>query len=86
MFCASTAAESRAKIWYQLDAFKPSSGLSCCPFEGGGYVVFYLLLIVTLIVGFCNLSMYCAFLYAYSNVTINLMGKRELVALLSLSS
>ena len=30
--CTSTSAESRAKIWYQLSAFKAPSGLGCCPF------------------------------------------------------
>ena len=43
--------------------------------------------IVTPIVGFCNCSMFCcAFLYVPSSFAIILMGKRELVALLSLSS
>ena len=37
--------------------------------------------------GFCNCSMFCcAPLYVLSSVAIILMGKRELVALLSLSS
>ena len=37
--------------------------------------------------GFCNCSMFCyAFLYVHSSFAIILMGKRELVALLSLSS
>ena len=44
------------------------------------------LLIVTSTVGFCNCSMFCyALLYDHSSFAI-LMGKRELVALLSLSS
>ena len=30
--CTSTTAESRAKIWYQLNAFKAPSGLGCCPY------------------------------------------------------
>ena len=43
--------------------------------------------IVTPIVGFCNCSMFCCtLLYAPSRFAIVLMGKRELVALLSLSS
>ena len=37
--------------------------------------------------GFCNCSMFrCALLYVYSSFAIILMGKRELVALLRLSS
>ena len=44
-------------------------------------------LIVTSIVGFCNCSMFCcALLYVHSIFAIILMGKRELVALLSLST
>ena len=43
--------------------------------------------IVTPIVGVCNCSMvYCALLYVHSSIAIILMGKRELVALLNLSS
>ena len=37
--------------------------------------------------GVCNCSMFsCTFLYVHSSLAIILMGKRELVALLSLSS
>ena len=37
--------------------------------------------------GFCNCAMfYCALLYVHSSFAIILLGKRELVALLSLSS
>ena len=43
-------------------------------------------LFVTPIVGVCNCSMFCSFLYVHSSFTIILMGKRELVPLLSLSS
>ena len=28
--CTSTTAESRAKIWYQYNAFKPPGSLGCC--------------------------------------------------------
>ena len=43
--------------------------------------------IVTHIVGFCNCSLFCcALLYVHSSFAIILMGKRELVALLCLSS
>ena len=45
------------------------------------------LLIVTPIVGFCNCSMfYCALRCVQSSFAIILMGKRELAALLCLSS
>ena len=44
------------------------------------------MLIVNIIVGFCNCSMFCcALLYVHSSFAIILMGKRELVALLGLS-
>ena len=37
--------------------------------------------------GVCNCSMFwCMLLYVHSSIAINLMGKRELVALLNLSS
>ena len=50
-------------------------------------VVVDLLFIVTPIVGFCNCSMFCCtLLYVHSSFAINLMGKSDLVALLSLSS
>ena len=46
-----------------------------------------MLLIVTPIVGFYNCSMFCcALLCVHSSFAIMLMGKRELVALLCLSS
>ena len=46
-----------------------------------------LFFIVTPIVGVCNCSMFCCtVLYVHSRITIILMGKRELVALLNLSS
>ena len=45
------------------------------------------MLIVTPIVGYCNYSMFCcALLYVHFSFAIILMGKRGLVALLSLSS
>ena len=48
---------------------------------------FNLLFIVTPIVGVCNCSMLCyTLLYVHSSVAIILMGKRELVSLLSFSS
>ena len=45
------------------------------------------LFIVTLIVGVCNCSVFCCtLLYVHSSIAIILMGKRELVDLLNLSS
>ena len=45
------------------------------------------LFIVTPIVGVCNCSMLCCtLLYVHSSIAIILMGKRELIALLNLSS
>ena len=61
----------------------------CCPFLGGGFVVVVVsLLIVTPIVGFCNYYFMCccALLCVRSSFAIILMGKRELVSLLYLSS
>ena len=65
--------------------FKPPSGLGCCPFCGS--VVVDSLFIVTPIVGVCICSMFCCMLlYVHSIFAIILMGKRELVVWLSLSS
>ena len=48
---------------------------------------FDFLFIVTPIVGVCNCSMSCCtLLYVHCSITVILMGKRELVALLNLSS
>ena len=45
------------------------------------------LFIVTPIVGVCNCSMFCCtLLYVHFSIAIVLMGKRELIALLGLSS
>ena len=45
------------------------------------------LFIVTPIVGVCNCSMFCCtLLYVHISIAIILMGKRELIALLNLSS
>ena len=50
-------------------------------------VVVDFLFIVTPIVGVCNCSMFChTLLYVHSCIAITLIGKRELVALLNLSS
>ena len=42
--CTSTTAESRAKFWYQYNAFKSPGGIVCCLFKGDGSVVVDLLL------------------------------------------
>ena len=53
---------------------------------GGSFVV-DLLFIVTPILGVCNCSMFCCtLLYVHSSIAIIMMGKRELVTLLNLSS
>ena len=45
------------------------------------------LIIVTPIVGVCNCSMFCCtLLYVHFSIAVILMGKRELIALLNLSS
>ena len=50
---------------------------------GGGSVVADFLFIVTV----CNCSMFCCtLLYVHSSIAIIFMGKRELIALLNLSS
>ena len=50
-------------------------------------VLLLLIRFFTPIVGFCNCSMFlCALLCVHSSIASILMGKRELVALLSLSS
>ena len=57
--------------------------------NGSGHIVGLVtfLFIVTPIVGVCNCSMFCCMLlYVRSSIAIILMGKRELVALLNLSS
>ena len=52
-----------------------------------GYIVVDFLFIVTPISGVCNCSMFCfTLLYVHSSIAIILMGTRELVALLNLSS
>ena len=56
-------------------------------YKDSGSVVFDFLFIVTPFVGVFNCRMFCCtLLYVHSSIAIILMGKRELVALLSLSS
>ena len=65
----------------------PPGALGCCLSYGGGSVVVDFLFIVTPIVRVCNCFMFCCtLLYVHSSIVIILMGKRELVALLNLSS
>ena len=65
----------------------PPQGSRVCTDGGGGSVVADFLFIVTPIVGVCNCSMFCCkLLYVHSSIAIILMGKRELIALLNLSS
>ena len=65
----------------------PQLGLGYYPFKGGGSVVVNSLSIVTPIVEVCNCSMFCCTLpNVHSSFAIILMGKRELFAVLSLSS
>ena len=55
--------------------------------SGGASLFGNFLFIVTPIVAVCNCSMFCcSLLYAHSSIAIILMGKRELVVLLNLSS
>ena len=62
-------------------------GIAKKAYEGIDSVVVDFMCIVTPIVGICNCYMFCCtFLYVHSSIAIILMGKRELVALLNLSS
>ena len=55
--------------------------------SGAVVLLLLTLFIVTPIVGVCNCSLFCCtLLYVHSNIAIILMGKRELIALLNLSS
>ena len=50
------------------------------------FVVDFLFIVIP-IMGVCNCSMFCCMLlYVHSSIAIILMGKRELIALLNLSS
>ena len=67
--------------------FLKQGGSGCSPFLGGGSVGVEEMLIVTPSVGFCNCSMFCCALHCVDSIfAIILLGKRELVALLCLSS
>ena len=64
-----------------------SAALGFCSILGGCSVVVDLLFIVIPIVGFCNCSLFfVSYSFINSSFAIILMGKRELVALLSLCS
>ena len=86
------------KIWLEIiyrQIVGIPMGTNCAPlvadlfffcYERGSVVVDFLF-IVTPIVGVCNCSMFCCtLLYVHSSIAIILMGKRELIALLNLSS
>ena len=80
----------RAKI-HEIGKIKAIFGLGMTPMYGlkigqiKSLVDF--LFIVTPIVGVCNCSMFCCtLLYVHFSIAIILMGKRELIALLNLSS
>ena len=65
-----------------LYLFKKNS----CLLSGGSVVVDFLFMVAS-IVGVCNCFMFCCtLLYVHSSIAIILMGKRELVALLNVSS
>ena len=77
-------------MWYLIVSIPDLCSLTylgCCPFQGSGSVVVDSLLIVIPIVGFSNCSIICcALVYVHSSFAIILIGKRKLVALLSLTS
>ena len=70
--------------------FKTTTSITACTYIKqyfSGSVVVDFLFIVTPIVGVCNCSMFCCtLLYVHFSIAIILMGKRELIALLNLSS
>ena len=84
---SSSASVKQKQFWIEIGLDGAPGGLGCCPFWGGGSVVVDFLFIVTPIVGVCNCYMFCCtLLYVHSSIAIILMGKRELIALLNLSS
>ena len=86
-FLCFTTAESMAKIWCQWGAFGPPVAWAAVRSGAAVLLLLTFLIIVTPIVRICNCSMFCCtLLYAHSSFAIILMGMRELVALLSLSS
>ena len=67
--------------------FEPMFVLESKRKDKSGFVVVDFLFIVTPIVGVCKCSMFCCtLLYVHSSIAIILMGKRELVVLLNMSS
>ena len=75
------------KILFQWNAFRSLGGLGCCPFLGGGSVVFInCLMYFSLCVGILCLSLFClVLLCVHSNFAIVLKRKRTLCALLLMS-
>ena len=64
-FLCLTTTESKAKIWYQKNAFGPPP-LNCCLFWDGGSVAVDKLFIVALIV--CGISVFCACFHVSGNI------------------
>ena len=77
--CVLTTAESRAKVWYQLNVFKTSVAYTDVRFKAA---VLLLLLIHCLLLlpywGFCAYALFCyAIVYVHSSFGSILMWKRE---------
>ena len=85
--CALATAESGAKIWCQWGAFGPPVAWAAVRYKGVVMLLFACCLLLLPLWGVCGCSMFCCtLLYVTSSFAIILMRKRELVALLSLSS
>ena len=65
----------------------PSVAYAAVCSKGMALLLFTFCLLLLPLKGVCNCSMYCCtLLYVHSSIAIILMGKRELIALLNLSS
>ena len=82
--CASTAAESRAKIWCQWGSLILAPPVAWAAVRSGVVVLLLLTFCLLLLPLWESVIVLC--LYVHSSIAIILMGKRELVALLNLSS
>ena len=84
-----TTIESLAKIWYLLNVFLVHKWLELLSILRRRAVLLllirYLLLLTLWDFSLCCMFC-CVLLYVHSSFAINLMGKRELIALLCLSS
>ena len=80
------------KICYNINVLQQTACLVVNPITVGNFAfLFYCTPVGRTsdlnIVGVCNCSMFCCtFLYVHSSIAIILMGKRELIALLNMSS